>query len=610
MAWPEFSEADAFPPPRREEPAQLRQDILDELSDHLALAAQRERNTGIDNDSEIWARVLDRFGDPRAVARQLWWDAIKEEVMRDYIKTAVIVLVGLAMIVFIVASFQQLQSTNREILLALKEQTPQAAPPTLAQLNMVLRRGSESGPPAAGVAMKVAGKLFGEEEVEHESVTDAEGRFQIGPVKPGIFTIAMDDPESGLSRQEKVTVFAGQGAEAHCIIAPNIAPMVEAEFDLGLPAHADDAFQLIKLSLNSSWESGGFRWTAFRTIFAGREGFYSIDGAVPGMMRPPRQSSGLQFKVSQGMRGYRRGEDAVKTVLLPRTRLAASIIPAIDAEGRGMFLELLKIDPLSAYEAKLETVEFDVGNEQQPRFSISMPEEMDHIVRALARARLNSRVLGGDWQLPFRLADQFDAVAVKKIASVRSGGAWLNADDVAQAMLFFKPQEDGFAFRLQGMDLKHSDCRPGVFFLFPCPADTAPEKRYVLSVDAYIRKGKPLSNTLLAYGIRSEWPQEAPAAVTLDAEPFMRRSANDLNEETPLIIEMTGRIRDSQEGETLHGVFLCWEKNTGNAALETLEMSVGNDRMCQIVTLCPVDVCPPADESETAMDASGELPQS
>ena len=57
----------AFPPPRDDEPASLRQDILDELNDHLACAYNRELLRGMDSDAAR-QRVLERFGNPAAVA--------------------------------------------------------------------------------------------------------------------------------------------------------------------------------------------------------------------------------------------------------------------------------------------------------------------------------------------------------------------------------------------------------------------------------------------------------------------------------------------------------------------------------------------------------------
>ncbi len=56
-----------LPPPRDDEPANLRHDILDELADHLACAYNRDLLRGA-NPDEARQRVLNTFGDPAAVA--------------------------------------------------------------------------------------------------------------------------------------------------------------------------------------------------------------------------------------------------------------------------------------------------------------------------------------------------------------------------------------------------------------------------------------------------------------------------------------------------------------------------------------------------------------
>jgi hypothetical protein len=84
-----------LPPPRDDEPTGLRQDILDELADHLACAYNREVLRG-ERADEARRRVLDRFGDPAAVARRLWLDAMKGKIMARRILIATCLVVTLA----------------------------------------------------------------------------------------------------------------------------------------------------------------------------------------------------------------------------------------------------------------------------------------------------------------------------------------------------------------------------------------------------------------------------------------------------------------------------------------------------------------------------------
>jgi hypothetical protein len=84
-----------LPPPRDDEPASLRQDILDELSDHVVCAHNRELLRGVDS-SVARQRVLERFGDPAAVARRLWFDAMKGKIMAQRVLIATCLVVMLA----------------------------------------------------------------------------------------------------------------------------------------------------------------------------------------------------------------------------------------------------------------------------------------------------------------------------------------------------------------------------------------------------------------------------------------------------------------------------------------------------------------------------------
>ena len=79
----------SLPPPRDDEPASLRSDILDELADHLSLAGRRETLRQPDaSDAEIRQAVLESFGDPTQITRRLYLDAMKE--LTDLLEEAVL----------------------------------------------------------------------------------------------------------------------------------------------------------------------------------------------------------------------------------------------------------------------------------------------------------------------------------------------------------------------------------------------------------------------------------------------------------------------------------------------------------------------------------------
>jgi hypothetical protein len=94
MDWPPDLAA-WLPAPRDDEPAELRRRIAAELRDHWDLALARERLICGDEE-EAAQRVLRRFGDPRSIARRLWFDAMKERIMTQRILIATCLVVSAA----------------------------------------------------------------------------------------------------------------------------------------------------------------------------------------------------------------------------------------------------------------------------------------------------------------------------------------------------------------------------------------------------------------------------------------------------------------------------------------------------------------------------------
>ncbi|MGQ0637183.1 MAG: HAAS signaling domain-containing protein, partial [Planctomycetaceae bacterium] len=79
MPWPPDI-AGQLPASRDDEPANLRQDIADELADHLHSALGRELHATRD-ETKAKENVLERFGNPATIALKLWSDAMWEKIM-------------------------------------------------------------------------------------------------------------------------------------------------------------------------------------------------------------------------------------------------------------------------------------------------------------------------------------------------------------------------------------------------------------------------------------------------------------------------------------------------------------------------------------------------
>lgn len=95
-----------LPPVRDDEPSSLRQDIADELADHLECAVRREqmKSNGAD---DVERRVLERFGNPRQISRRLWWLAMWSRIMSQRVLLGVSLAGNVAAVLLCVAVFWQ-----------------------------------------------------------------------------------------------------------------------------------------------------------------------------------------------------------------------------------------------------------------------------------------------------------------------------------------------------------------------------------------------------------------------------------------------------------------------------------------------------------------------
>jgi len=113
-----------LPPPRDDEPPSLRADIADELVDHLQCAYRREMLKDGDDES-AQQRVLDRFGDPKKLARRLWWQSMWSRMMGKWILSGLQWLVSLVAVVLVGAVLWQQSQMLAELRTAKQEEQSQ-----------------------------------------------------------------------------------------------------------------------------------------------------------------------------------------------------------------------------------------------------------------------------------------------------------------------------------------------------------------------------------------------------------------------------------------------------------------------------------------------------
>jgi hypothetical protein len=247
----EFGEAqDAVLPPHCEdEPPALRQDIMDEIADHLACGAKREILRGT-KPTNVRRSVMERFGDPAALARRLWLDAMKEKIMAQRVLIATCLVVTAASLALVgmfwlhstraarelaetnrrmAETIVQNQAANLEILKRLQvlgetERKPEAA--EWIPVSFKLTQETLDGPPAVDYEVSLGSGSEGYELRDSmERVSDSSGLVDFGVIRPGdwSFQIRKSSDEEGHHWETTGTLNVLPGSKiTRSIICPKI----------------------------------------------------------------------------------------------------------------------------------------------------------------------------------------------------------------------------------------------------------------------------------------------------------------------------------------------------------------------------------------------------
>ena len=274
MGWHDEAEQ-GLPPQRHREPAALRQEILDELSDHLALAAERESESGIEDEQQIRKRVLKKFGNPAAIARALWWDAMKETIMKDWIQISINAVICIAVIGFMALFYRQMQTTNTALINALNDR-PSAAEDTLPSLEFILHRGSQDGPVIEGTEVRLYGSAFNEELTNISEKSDHQGRATFGPIRAGKYTVRITDEETGLDSTKSITLYSDDGTKTFHLPFP---PTKQVPLDITTPLtqnFADTDIRLV-MFMRAHWMYEDDGWHDIgKNVIVMSDGIFSV----------------------------------------------------------------------------------------------------------------------------------------------------------------------------------------------------------------------------------------------------------------------------------------------------------------------------------------------
>ena len=293
MSWPD-NIAEGFPHRHDREPGRLRDDIVDELADHLSCALDRELRR---NDNEATARraVLERFGDPTRIARKLWFDAMKEIVMKDRVMMIAAVLVAaacIALTVLVMSALQQGRQVNEAILArldALDSAGPAKVDLEWGAATLQLANPPGRDVPLSGIKVELIGNAINPSEgAVLDAVTNTEGLAGFRPIRPGTFTLRVYG-EGGLWHERLIVVMPG-GEQNEELVWPRRFPLVDVSFEIDWPKDLRDKNLLMHCNLTpmeTTLDLEGAQWMTPRQVRFS----LSSDGKVLGQVnsRPGEQ---------------------------------------------------------------------------------------------------------------------------------------------------------------------------------------------------------------------------------------------------------------------------------------------------------------------------------
>jgi len=272
MDWRERA-AEGLPAPRDDEPATLRQNILDELADHLDCALKRELTKNITPDEAV-ENVKRRFGDPRDLARRLWLDAMKDTIMS---KRLTLAAMGLMFVMCLLLGWMAWtsQRASQEAAASIR----QANGELLKQLTTLLARpapGASSAPDRVPVRFHLVcddakkspargyeGTLTNGGFVNALQRTSGEnGDLDFGMLPAGSYSVALTSP------WHETTTFGFNASLGLPISSPIVCPAhdwlpAEVSFKLiGLPSLKDrEALIICRLFSETRRQIGSLFWT-------------------------------------------------------------------------------------------------------------------------------------------------------------------------------------------------------------------------------------------------------------------------------------------------------------------------------------------------------------
>ena len=267
-----------LPAPRENEPEALRSDIVDELSDHLKCASQREiHSQDISDPRTVEQRVLARFGNPAQIARRLWWDAMQERIMSQRITAIAAGVAAAACLVACGLVWRMMEQSRTQMatlmdgqqaasselatklseMITAQQQTNAAMIAAIGDISiedsadskdgtawhpLKIRFVDESGSPQrlSVTIRRTRGGGDGLEELRQDGVTGTDGIVEFGHLPPGIYTASYTLPSLSASSQSEFLLGPGRTDEFEVVCPSQIPEPCQLTFDIAPPESLAD----------------------------------------------------------------------------------------------------------------------------------------------------------------------------------------------------------------------------------------------------------------------------------------------------------------------------------------------------------------------------------
>ncbi|MCR9200190.1 MAG: hypothetical protein NXI04_16265 [Planctomycetaceae bacterium] len=237
-----------------DEPGSLRANIIDEVQDHLLQSLQKELLSNGD-ETDAQQRVIEKFGDPAATVRRLWFTEMRSRLMirNVTLATSIAALAACLGAVWMVRGLAHdfrdsadatrelianSEAANRELLaesqkqnqlvierLTMMAQQPQEASRSAVwnPLKFKLESHESGGAPAVGFTVEIEGKLHTETtDARMDRESDENGEIDFGLVRPGTVQFTITSPWQS-QRRGSLDVYPGMD-HLETVICPGEPP--------------------------------------------------------------------------------------------------------------------------------------------------------------------------------------------------------------------------------------------------------------------------------------------------------------------------------------------------------------------------------------------------